>query len=389
MTYLNGSKREYYTNFSRIISPIRNYKKKYDIDKRASVFTVDRLIRLFLLVNFLKVKYATLRGITAFSSSIICNVCTGIPSFSRSGFSDSLRRVPASLFLDILFDLIYLTGKKRKDFESTCNRVKIFDTTFIMLSLKLFPWAQYTQKKSGIKIGLRIDEGQALPDNIVIDLAKSNDNNFFEKMIDFDIHGITYLFDRGFQRIKTLDKIHESKNFFITRMFPSYKYQIVDTLKIKVRENDTIKIIKDEIVKIGSGKNESENLFRLITAINKKGEELLFLTNRFDLSALEVCELYRLRWEIEILFKWLKQYLKINKFISYSPNGVMIQIYMALITHILILLYRQKNRLNHLGLLETLRIIEVQIINECMFFMFLLGIEFCNKIRRIDGFKGF
>lgn len=348
-------------------------------------------------MHLLKPKHTSLRATVRFSDNLLFKSFTGLTSLSRNGFSKANRDLPYRLFAELLNHLLL---RAKRDIKNKLNRIKVFDTTFIMLSLKLFPWVARCSGKGCVKLGLRIDVGQTIPDKMVIEIKNTNDNNLFEKMIDFASSGITYLFDRGFFTIQVLDRIQASKNFFITRMHSCYKCcpiknfsakggsarQWVDggsvyDRKLKKATTKHLRILKDQLVQIGARENKAKNQFRLITAKTNEGTVLFFLTNRFDLLPLEVCELYTLRWEIETLFKWLKQYLKISQFISRSPNGVMSQIYIALIFQILLNLYRNQSRQrrddpsskSEVSLLETMRHLENQIINEIMYLSFQQG----------------
>ena len=369
--------------------------EKYQADKWVHTLFTFNLIKLYILMHLLKPKLTSLRAIVRFSANYLFKSFTGLTSLSRNGLSKANRDLDYQLFAELLDHLLLRT---KRNLKRKLNQIKIFDTTFIMLSLKLFPWAARCSGKGCVKLGLRIDLGQTLPDKVVIEIKNTNDNTLFQKMIDFASSGVTYLFDRGFFTIQVLDQIHDTKNFFITRKHSCYKCRPLKNFprqksefgsigsgsrsagKLKKDNTQHLRILKDQLVQIGARENKAKNKFRLVTAKTNEGEVLLFLTNRFDLSPLDICELYTLRWEIETLFKWLKQYLKINQFISRSLNGVMSQIYIALIFQTLLNLYHNQNQRRFdpssklkLSLLETMCHLENQIINEILCFFFQQG----------------
>ncbi len=92
---------------------------------------------------------------------------------------------------------------------------------------------------------------------------------------------------------------------------------------------------RDEMVDIGTTQNRSENAFRLIKLLDTKGNELHLLTNRFDMDADEIAEIYKSRWAIELFFKWMKQHLNIKKFYGHSEQAVHNQVYVAMIVYCL------------------------------------------------------
>ncbi|WP_031537296.1 IS4 family transposase, partial [Bacillus sp. MB2021] len=94
-------------------------------------------------------------------------------------------------------------------------------------------------------------------------------------------------------------------------------------------------VLSDDMVVIGTTQNRSENVFRRLKLLDTKGKELTLLTNRFDLSADEIAEIYKSRWAIELFFKWMKQHLNIKKFYGHSEQAVHNQVYIAMIVYCL------------------------------------------------------
>jgi len=101
----------------------------------------------------------------------------------------------------------------------------------------------------------------------------------------------------------------------------------------KLPEESTV--LSDEMVVIGTPQNRAENVFRLLKVLDSKGNELHLLTNRFELDADEIAELYKSRWAIELFFKWMKQHLNIKKFYGQSERAVHNQVYIAMIVYCL------------------------------------------------------
>lgn len=226
---------------------------------------------------------------------------------------------------------------------------------------------------------IRINQGSWIPDKVIM-RNEPGDNTVFDSLIDWSGKGITYLFDRGFSAFAVILRIVESKNFFITRLPSGYVYTIIKELKVRQRANELLTIVHDQKIEVGGKTRKKHFVARLITAVNHKGEIFHFLTNRFDLTALEVCEIYRQRWEIEILFRWLKTQLKIERVIADTENGFYVQIYMALIFHLLIILYHRKTGIKGLTLLETYRKLQAGILDYWGYRMFMLGVRLRNGI---------
>lgn len=204
--------------------------------------------------------------------------------------------------------------------------LKALDSTIVRLCATLFPWADYRDKTAAIKVHTLYDVLLGCPEHIVVTEGIIHDK---EKMKTFVTEpGITYLFDRAYIDYKEYDRYCKEGIFFISRL---KKNAIIKVLN----ENAIAKgstVLSDKEVVLGCINTQMQHSVRIIQAIDSSNGELFHIvTNRFDLTAEEIAQIYRLRWTIEIFFKWIKQHLKIKKFFGTSFNAVLNQIYSALI----------------------------------------------------------
>ena len=148
-----------------------------------------------------------------------------------------------------------------------------------------------------------------------------------------------YVFDKGYYNYRWYDKLTENNFKFVTR---GVKNAIV--MEEKFLDSNIDKDIYDTEVVMGStpGGNLTFNKYREIMCFDENCEPITFITNIFDLSKEDIINIYKNRWEIELFFKWIKQNLRIKKFIGYNENAVKIQIFSALITYMLIYLFCKK-----------------------------------------------
>ena len=140
---------------------------------------------------------------------------------------------------------------------------------------------------------------------------------------------VTWIYER-------FDRMTDEGYFFVSRMRKNAVTHVLETFTLPKDSS----VISEEIVVIGTIQNRAENVFRLIKVHDSKGNELHLRTNRFDLSADEIAELYKSRWAIELFFKWMKQHLNIKKFYGYSEQAVHNQVYIAMIVYCLNVLAR-------------------------------------------------
>lgn len=140
-----------------------------------------------------------------------------------------------------------------------------------------------------------------------------------------------YVFDRGYLDYQQFDEMTDDGFFFVSRLRKNSVVRTLETFELP----DTSVIQSDEMVVIGTTQNRTENVFRLLKVEDSKGNQPNLVTNRFDLSADEIAELYKSRWAIELFFKWMKQHLNIKKFYTQSEQGVHNQVYVAMIVYCL------------------------------------------------------
>lgn len=354
---------------------ITSLVEKYQSDKWVKSIFTEKILSLYLFIGLAVGKTVSLRLIEIISKSSFAKFFTGLLNgISRSGLSDRNEAIPCNLFRDLVLYLAQQAGKKgKKVIKQAKGDFKVFDSTFISLAHKLIPWSCRSINKGLTSLTLRINDGSWLPDKIIL-RNEPGDNVVFEDLIDWMLKGITYIFDRGFSTFEVFRKIAQSGNFFITRLPEGYVCHVIKRLRIKEAIGNKIKVLKDEIVMLGGKTREKKFKARLITTVNYKKEKLYFFTNRFDLKALEICEIYQRRWQIEILFRWLKCQLKIDRVISYTENGFYVQIYIALILHLLIIIYRKSQKMAASSLLAVYRLLQGWLYDFWGYCMFIRGV---------------
>jgi putative transposase len=155
--------------------------------------------------------------------------------------------------------------------------------------------------------------------------------------------------------------LHQGRVWFVTRLKSTSCFEIIE------EQTASGPILADQIICLGSSKGRAsypEPLRRVHYRDPETGKEYVFITNRLDLSALEVAELYRRRWQIELFFKWIKQNLKIKAFYGTSKNAVLIQIWPALIAYLLLVWLKFKSKVGW-GLLEFTRLAQTMLLERC------------------------
>ncbi len=316
---------------------------------------------LIALTFFQIAKLDSLRDLHAFmkSDSDLKDIIKGVSLGSLSNYNNF---IDYNVFTPLMDELIQTAissitpNEKIKKFGS----VKLIDSSTISMVITYFKWAHFRSTKAGIKLHTKFDLSKGIPEKIIVSNAKGHDRTKMDQLMTED--DTIYIMDKGYVDYKKFDKLDHNKKQFITRLKDNAVITDDEVLeithsKLKLLDKD-IKIIYDKIVYLGNEYiNKTTKKYRIIKIIDSKGQVLTFLTNIFTLSSEEIAWLYKKRWDIELFFKWIKQNLKIKRFIGHSFNAVMIQIITAIITFIMLKLIEQKSKSAY-GLLKIKRLIK-------------------------------
>lgn len=259
---------------------------------------------------------------------------------SRSTLSDANTKRPAQVFFGILEQLMFLLPNRRC--KGIKKIVRILDSSPIQLRGKGYDeWAkQYaTRHIQGLKLHLEFDLGTKSPTRTAISYANCNDSSMGQRWpLEAEV---IYIFDKGYCDFNWWWSIHEKGAYFVTRLKKNTAIVIQRKDKINsetILGDDTFKF-KNKKPRGGKTNLYTEDL-RRISVRRKKKNPLILVTNLYDMPAEMIAKLYKARWEIELFFKWMKQNLKLKKFLGKSANAVKIQIATALIAFLLVQIFK-------------------------------------------------
>jgi hypothetical protein len=240
------------------------------------------------------------------------------------------------------------------------NNIFIIDSTTIDLCLSIYPWAKFRKAKAAVKMHTKMDAKTSIPDFIHISDGKMHDVN----ILDFItiIADSFYILDRGYVDYERLYRIHKLEAFFITRTKKNMDFERMYSSKVEKSTG----ILCDQTIKLKGfyvSKYYPEKLRRIKYYDSESNKTLTFLTNNFELQALEITMLYKNRWFIEIFFKWIKQHLKIKSFWGRSMNAVKTQIWIAISVYVIVLIVKKKLKIEQ-SIYEILQILSINIFDK-------------------------
>lgn len=216
--------------------------------------------------------------------------------------------------------------------------VRLFDATTITLFVDIFKAAGRPpltgKQKGGLKVQAQMPLTGTVPDLIRISEASSNDKNFLGQLNPSP--GTIYVFDKGYLSYFTYDRWTKDSVYYVTRLNENASYTIHESVVYDVTQYATGGVMRDEVVEFTLRGQKNGLKARLITYRDPlTGETLQFVSNMFHHKAETIPQLYRYRWNMEILFKRLKSNFELTYFYSDSPEGIKTQIWVVLIAHLL------------------------------------------------------
>lgn len=277
---------------------------------------------------------ASLREIvTGLSSHAVRLYHVGAEPVRRSTFSDANAQRPAAVFTDLLAMMMKQAhrGLRRKLAETTY----LIDATSARLNQRSASWAEFSAGVCGAKVHVIYDADADRPIYAAVTAAKVNDITMAKQMpIE---PGATYVFDLGYYDYAWWAALDAVDCRIVTRFKSNTPLDLIKELTVATGSN----ILSDRIGflparQARNSRNPMQAPVREVRVATESGTALRILSNDLDASAEEIADLYRRRWAIELFFRWVKQTLKITRFVGTSENAVRIQIAVALIAFLLL-----------------------------------------------------
>lgn len=279
---------------------------------------------------------------------------------ARSTLADALNlrdwRIYHALAMRLIANAreLYVKEPMSVDLDAT---VYALDSTTIDLCLSLFDWAPFRSTKAAVKMHTLLDLRGAIPAFIHVSDGKLGDVNVLD-ILPLEA-GAFYIMDRGYLDFARLFKLHQSGAFFVTRAKRG-----MNARRVYSSATDRASgVICDQRIALNGfyvRRDYPEHLRRVKFKDPASGKTLVFLTNNMTLPPLTIAALYKSRWQVELFFKWVKQHLRIKRFLATSENAVKTQIWCAVSTYVLIAIVKKELHLDA-SLYTCLQILSVSI----------------------------
>ncbi len=266
----------------------------------------------------------------------------------KSTLSDANKRRDAEVFGEIYNQLLkkyshVFSDSRVKDVIN--KQIEIFDSTTISLFKDILKCVgrnpKNGKKKGGIKVHTVINVDETVPKMVWFTSAAKHDHFLLEKL-KMDSNTI-YVFDKGYNDYKAFERFSNNKTGFVTRIKDNAVFDKIEEKEIESKIHSGV--LSDEIIEFTISENNSNRKLKLrkVTFYDRVlKREFEFLTNLFEMRADLIAAIYKLRWQIELLFKQLKQNFPLKYFLGDNENAIKIQIYCALIANLLMTVVQKK-----------------------------------------------
>jgi hypothetical protein len=258
----------------------------------------------------------------------------GLPPLKRSTFCDAMEKRDSHVFEEVFHAVAEkaqgIAGSMKKLFR---NPLRIIDASVISVCLARYDWAAYRKAKGAVKLHLNLDGDNLMPLDAYLSTGKVHDVRGMAELCGES--GVIYVLDRGYVDYKSLYAIDLQGSVFVTRMKSNGAFK---RIKNNPHEKDG-PVISDVLIRMTGSKTKKPypkpiRKIKYYDAEYRRTYE--FITNDMEMSAQDIADIYKRRWQVELFFKWIKQNLKIKSFWGTSMNAVYSQIWVALIISVLL-----------------------------------------------------
>lgn len=268
----------------------------------------------------------------------------------RSTLSDANKRRPAAFFERLYHQLYHHYYGSLPDSlkgKSILNRLFIIDSTIITLFVSIIQstgcYGLNGKKKGGIKANMMVRAKDNLPCLIQLSPGKQSDSKFMD-----GLHlppGSIIVMDKGYRKYKQLIDWTNQQVSWVNRLHGRAVYKPLSSLYVD-KEQLSNGVQQDSLIELGNPDTAHINaiqkarLIRFYDSVNQR--ELTFITNNFELTAIAIADIYKKRWQIELIFKKIKQNFQLHTFLGDNENAIRIQLWVTLIADLIIKIIKDK-----------------------------------------------
>ena len=329
------------TTFAVLIKPLLEYIEKNGeaIDKSSGSRTFKFQHFTLTMVFAYLMQVPSLRKLTDKLELSDVAKQLDLKAFAWTTIRDGFTRFSANFFIKMYQHVLQQTNIVRLDSIDELGLISLVDGS-IFPTISNMCWAEYKKTKQAIRLHVEFSLNQMIPLEFIGQKANSSERHFLLKIVT---KGVTYVADRGYFSFDVVAKISKAFAFFIIRIKDNMKFKVGKQLIVTGQIPNCLNQVSDQLIRFDNDPNQI--VYRLVM-FKVLDSEFRICTNRLDLSTLEIIMLYAYRWQIELLFKFIKRVLNGIHLFNHSQNGANIQFCLLMIMSVLYLNLRQFCKIN-------------------------------------------
>ncbi|MFK4303099.1 hypothetical protein ABH892_003219 [Paenibacillus sp. RC254] len=308
-----------------ILTPeeVQSVAKGADYEDKARKFAVTHLLQYWCV--------AALEQWDSYRSGVDHAARSGLPMVHYSCFSTKEAEVPFAIFKELLHRVIHKCSRETRRKLTFSKELLLIDSTTITVGKTRLPWAPYHGERSGIKlhVALRAQNGQPL--QVVETLGSKHDGPMSETLAQPDY---IVVMDRAYGKLERLDDFKIQGQSFVIRLRDNVHLDKPHALS-RLQKADS-SVIRDITCQLGTPQCRSKQRHRVVMFRDFEGRVIRVVTDLMQVTAEQIAQMYKARWQIEVFFRWIKQHLNIPTLFGRTENAVYGQLFCALIVYVLL-----------------------------------------------------
>jgi len=324
------------TTFGALIAPLQKYLKENSksIDKicgsRKFLFQHFTFTMIFAYL----MQISSLRKISNKTKYSDTAKRLGISHFAWTTVRDGFTRFHQEFFIKLYRSVLENSNLISNKTIDEYGFISLVDGS-IFSTISSMCWAEYKKNKRAIRLHMEMSLNQMVPLEFIGQKANSSERTFLLSIVR---QGVTYIADRGYFSFNVANAINQAYAFFILRLKNNMKYDVGKVLNVTGKMPACLKNVTDELIRFTNDKHQKVYRVIIFDVLDSK---FILCTNRLDLTTLDIIKLYAYRWQVELLFKFIKRVIGGIHLFNHSPNGVNIQFCLLMIMSVLYLNMRQ------------------------------------------------
>ncbi|MDQ0494871.1 IS4 family transposase [Paenibacillus brasilensis] len=308
-----------------ILTPeeVQSVAKETDYEDKARKFTVTHLLQYWCV--------AALEQWDSYRSGVDHAAHSGLLAVHYSCFSTKAAEVPFAIFKELLHRVIHKCSRETRRKLAFPKELLLIDSTTMTVGKTRLPWAPYHGERAGIKlhVALRAQNGQPL--QVVETLGSKHDGPMSEALTQPDY---IVVMDRAYGKLERLDDFKIQGQSFVIRLRDNVHLEKPHALS-RLKPSDST-ILRDITCQLGTPQCRSKRRHRVVMFRDFEGRVIRVVTDLMQVTAEQIAQMYKARWQIEVFFRWIKQHLNIPTLFGTTENAVYGQLFCALIVYVLL-----------------------------------------------------